>query len=209
MSTKLLQKIIGIISTVLILQGCGPNMQFLRFDNAVGGDNGTLSFLPDSNRQILLFPISIRTAYDNGRIERDMYPATQLSIHHYFDSLLSISGNQVTDILKADSNDVRKTATMRFASNVIRKAAIGTGDPLGWGITIQEGTISSQSIIFLPVAIERESQHAVTGRLYFVIANSVGKVIFCRSIDFDPIQWSSDFAVFEKDIMGRIPLTSQ
>jgi hypothetical protein len=82
----------------------------------------------------------------------------------------------------------------------------GKGNPLDWGQNASIDIEDTTSIIYIPFAIEREAQHNVRARFYTLIANSKGKIIFCRCFDYDPQIWSKDFNAFANDVEGKLPL---
>ena len=178
-----------------------PNTAFISFADAdtcsIAGER------IDSASNVYLFPLIVRTVYDDGKVEGAKYPTTQASITRYVDSLLHTSGRKV---IIANKNLTHADSLAKFQLQLLDNASKGRGSPSTWANPFGPGMLDSNSVMYSLIGVERESQEQVRARFYVIISNSRGQIVSWRCRQYNPGKWSSQIAAFIEDTKGWLPL---
>lgn len=178
-----------------------PNTAFISFADAdtcsIAGER------VDSASNVYLFPLIVRTVYDDGRVEGVKYPATQGSITRYVDSLLHTSRRKV---IVANKNIAHADSLAKFQLQLLDNASKGRGSPSTWANPFGTSMLDSYSVMYSLIGVERESQEQVRARFYVILSNSRGQIVSWRCRQYNPGKWSSQISAFIEDTRGWLPL---
>lgn len=182
-------------------------VSFISFDDCYPCiDLGNLNSLSKTNTKINLLPFFIYTVSPDGRHNVIDYPIIESRMKPHFQRLLK-SYNWRVNYISNESDNLN--ACVNYYGDLLTDIISGKGNPLDWGKKTSIDLEDTNSIIYIPFAVEREAQHHVNGRFYVLIADSKGKIQFCRCFDYNPLEWSSHFNSFANDIEKRLPLASE
>ena len=176
---------------------------FLSFSDASPcQDYGDTNFLASRNLHVLSMPFMVRTNID-GKVRVGNYALTQPTIDRCIQSGLA---SRFTVLDPSVIPASHATDLNNFLNDMADKAAAGKTSPVEWGDNLQFGIIDSSATIYLPLGIERESQHHTQGRFYAVVLNSTGKVLYAKCMGYNPNRWSSETDAFVRDTKGKLLL---
>ena len=148
------------------------------------------------------FPV---TAYKDSMWNVDEEQITANRIRKYI--LAQIKKNN-KDVIFVDKSFDDYKKYLNYTTDILKKASLGKGNPLDWGENLELNTMDPSAIIYMPIAVERESQRSKKGRFYILLANMKGKILFSRSINYDPAVWSYHYSKFVEQAGPKLPLAS-
>ncbi len=176
---------------------------FMSFSDAMACENyGDIDLIisPDG---LIVLPFIVMNHEEGEAVSSTAYVKTSESIGLYF---LDALANKHELYMPKDVESQAVENLINFTKEVGLKAGAATGTPLDWGHQFNE--ITNENIyVYLPIGVERESSEYVTARLYVLIANNSGDIVYAQCMPYNPIEWATSKSAYEADLDGRLPLT--
>ena len=183
-----------------------PDTSFISFKDCYPPkDYGNIDSIAKHINTIDLIPFFPVTAYKDSLWNVDEEQITANRIRKYI--LAQIKKNN-KDVIFVDKSFDDYKKYLNYTTDILKKASLGKGNPLDWGENLELNTMDPSAIIYMPIAVERESQRSKKGRFYILLANMKGKILFSRSINYDPAVWSYHYSKFVEQAGPKLPLAS-
>lgn len=159
--------------------------------------------------KIFLFPLTVASNVDGNWENTTYYSGKEISYWIY----LRIKDNcnilfpDTSRFFKSDTKRPEYVAMLEFQES-LAASMLKNSDSVQYWVTksYNNTSMDSSTYFYLPLCIEKENNHAVSGSFFIIIANNRGEILYARMIDYNPITWSENYKNFRDDTRNKMPL---
>lgn len=166
-------------------------------------DYGNKDVFKGMKPKIILFPFTVISKVDGHWETTGYYSEKEISIY------LFVSMRRNCTLLYPDTINYfwgqdttnKELQLMAKFINKLKLSVFSNPDSVQkWSANLErDSLVDSSAYFYMPLGIEIENDHAVSGSFFTIIANTRGKILFVREIDYNPIMWSEDYRSFVRD----------